>query len=210
MRSKTLVPWAAVAALSLALAPAAAAAGRHIEDGILDDVQLMADAVPGGAPVVVRPFSTDNADLGTGEEGGKDKRVAVAQQMKDECPLLLATHFVTELKKLGPFSEVSCADGDQAPAGAIVVEGEVVLLDPGSRAKRYFVGFGAGKSKVEVKGTIKGADGGQLAEFRHRRIGAMGVGGGKSEKKMIDDCGSIGEDLAEFLSAWAKGQPLKK
>lgn len=207
MRNKILMVLATVAAASLALAPAASA-GRHIEGGILDDVELQADAVPGGAPVVVTSFSTAHADLGTGEEGGKEKRVETAQQMKDACPVLLSSHFVSELKKLGPFPEVSSAD--KGPKGAIVVEGEVTLLDPGSRAKRYLVGFGSGKSKVEVKGKIKGPGGATLAEFRHRRLGVMGLAGGKSEKKMSDDCGSIGEDLAKFLSAWAKGQPLKK
>jgi Domain of unknown function (DUF4410) len=208
MRGKTLALWATVAVAFLALAPAASA--KHIEGGILDDVETKADSIPGDAPVVFMSFSTDNADLGTGEQGGKEKRVQTAQQMKEECPVLLSSHFVAELKKLGPYSEVTRGEDGKAPKGAIVVDGEVTLLDPGSRAKRYFVGFGAGKSKVEVKGVIKGPDGKELASFRHRRIGAMGIGGGKSEKKMTDDCGSIGEDLAEFLSAWAKGQPLKK
>jgi uncharacterized protein GlcG (DUF336 family) len=43
--------------------------------------------------------------------------------------------------------------GNFANAGGlpIVVEGQFVELDTGSRAKRFWVGFGAGKSKCEVQ-----------------------------------------------------------
>ena len=115
-----------------------------------------------------------------------------------------------ELKDQGGFSDVRVDDGSPIPDGAIVVEGSFTQLDPGSKAKRYWVGFGAGKSGTEVEGTVKDAAGNLLAKFRQKRIAAIGVFGGDYVKKMTSDCESIGEDVAEFLSAWAKGKPLKE
>jgi len=90
-----------------------------------------------------------------------------------------------------------------------VIEGEVVTIDPGSRTKRYFVGFGAGKSAIEIAGRVRTAGGTLIAEFRHRRIGAMGIAGGDSLGKLLSDTRSCGEDLAKFMAAWLANKPLK-
>ena len=55
---------------------------------------------------------------------------------------------------------------------------------------------------------MKDADGKTLATFRQRRIGAMGIGGGDSLGKLLSDTRSIGEDIARFLEAWARGKSL--
>ena len=102
----------------------------------------------------------------------------------------------------------SLASGASPVADAIVIEGKFTEMDPGSRAKRYLVGFGAGKSGVSVEGSVTSADGKVLAEFAQRRIGVMGVAGGNSLDKLQSDTRDIGEDIAKFLSAWAKGQKL--
>jgi hypothetical protein len=82
-------------------------------------------------------------------------------------------------------------------------------MDPGSRAKRYFVGYGAGKSGVMVEGKVRSSDGTVLATFEQRRVGVIGVAGGDSMDKLTGDTKAIGEDLAKFLSEWAKGKKLK-
>ena len=82
-------------------------------------------------------------------------------------------------------------------------------LDPGSRAKRYFAGFGAGKSSVKVAGVVTDAQGKTLATFEQRRIGSMGMGGGDSLGKLMADSRNIGEDIATFLARWARGDSLK-
>ena len=90
----------------------------------------------------------------------------------------------------------------------VIVTGKFVTLDPGSRAKRYFAGFGAGKSSVKVVGEVKDASGKTLATFEQRRIGAMGLGGGDSLGKLMADSRSIGEDVAKFMGRWARGDGL--
>jgi len=199
---------AAIASFALALAGTDAPPPQHIQEGALDDIVLHAAAVPPLGPVVIRLFPADQAVLGTGAEGGKDTRVAAAKTMQTTGPKLLADAFVAELKKLGPYADVRLDDGGTIPMNALVIEGEFTQLDPGSRAKRYWGGFGAGKSGTEVKGRVTTAAGDLLAEFRQKRIAVMGFFGGDYESKMRSDCKSIGEDIASFLSKWAKRKRL--
>jgi hypothetical protein len=168
--------------------------------GILDDVQLYTERLPQSLRVVIQPFSATDADLTKGEKKEETKT------MQADGPRLLADRFVAKLKEMGPFSDVSSAPGGGTVADdTLVVEGKFVELDPGSRAKRYLVGMGAGKSGVTVEGSIKSADGTLLATFRQRRIGVMGMAGGDSLGKLTSDAKNIGEDIAKFLSQWAKG-----
>ena len=185
---------------------------RTIEDGALDSILLFVAALE-QAPtrtVVIKPFDASTSDLGTGGKDGKDARQQEAQTIQNEGPRLLAELFVSTLEKSGPFKSVRVLEVDQAvPDGALVVEGKFVTLDPGSRAKRYFAGFGAGKSSVKVAGTVKDSTGRTLASFEQRRIGAMGMGGGDSLAKLRSDSRSIGEDIAKFLAKWARGDNLE-
>ena len=184
---------------------------KTVEGGVLDRIELFVPAFEGSPdrPVVIRSFDTSAADLGTGGKDGKEARQQEAQTMKNEGPRVLAERFVASLEKAGPFKVVRTLKADEAvPEGALVVEGKFVQLDPGSRAKRYFAGFGAGKSSVKVSGKVKDSSGKTLATFEQRRVGAMGVGGGDSLGKLMSDSRSIGEDIAKFLARWARGENL--
>lgn len=184
---------------------------KSIEDGALDHIQLFVAALE-SAPtlaVVMKPFDASVADLGTGGKDGKEDRQSEAKTMQNDGPRVLAERFVASLEKSGPFKSVRVLDITEAvPAGALVVEGKFVTLDPGSRTKRYLAGFGAGKSSVKVVGSVKDSTGRTLATFDQRRIGAMGLGGGDSLGKMMSDARSIGEDIAKFLAKWARGDTL--
>jgi hypothetical protein len=130
--------------------------------------------------------------------------------MQAEGPRVLAERFASALTASGPFKQVVVlTEGEAAPAGALILAGKFVTLDPGSRTKRYFAGFGAGKSSVKVAGTVTDAQGKTLATFEQRRIGAMGIGGGDSLGKLMADSRNIGEDLAKFMARWARGDSLK-
>ena len=183
---------------------------RHIEEGLLDLIDLHVEKPPENVPIVIRPFASDKADLGTGAEGGKETRTAAAKTLQHEGPGLLAESFLAEMKKQGVYSEVRIDDASAIADNALIIEGEFTMIDPGSKAKRYWGGFGAGKSGLEVKGVVKNAAGQVLAEFRQKRIGVMGVFGGDYEGKLRSDCKSVGEDIAVFLSSWAKGKNLEE
>jgi hypothetical protein len=171
---------------------------RTIKEGILDQIKLYVEKPPSTARVSIRPFST--ADL----EGESEE----TKKMKGDAPGMLAERFSAKLKELGPYTDIAPLANAAPASDALVVDGKFTEMDPGSRAKRYLVGFGAGKSGVTVSGAVKAADGKLLAEFEQRRVGVMGVAGGNSLDKLTSDTKDIGEDLAKFLSAWAKGQKL--
>ena len=184
---------------------------KTIEDGVLDRIELFVATLerPGDLTIVIKPFDASAAELGTGGKDGKSARQQEAQTMKNEGPRVLAERFVEELQKTSPFKAARLLKPDESvPEGALVVEGAFVTLDPGSRTKRYFAGFGAGKSAVEVKGVVKDGGGRTLASFSQRRVGAMGVGGGDSLGKLMSDSRSIGEDIAKFVATWARGGSL--
>lgn len=182
-----------------------------VEDGVLDEIHLKVPELEGGAPVVIRKFPTDDADFGTGDEGGKEKRVEAAEMMKKIAPDLLADEIKAELEKGGAFGAVSVVDGDDAaPDGALVVEGEFLSINPGSRAKRYWAGFGAGASGVGVAGRLLDASGTVLAEFKHRKHSGIGLYGGSYVKFMSDDTKDVGSDIALFLTTWAEGGDITK
>jgi hypothetical protein len=190
---------------------AAQAPVTTIKDGVLDKIELHVASLekPGQLVVVMKAFDASAADLGTGGKDGKEARQQEAQTMQSEGPKVLAERFVATLQS-GPFKAVQTLKADEpVPDGALVVEGRFVTMDPGSRAKRYFAGFGAGKSAVAVTGAVKDASGRTLASFEQRRVGAMGLGGGDSLGKLMSDSRSIGEDIANFLAKWAKGESLK-
>jgi hypothetical protein len=183
-----------------------------IEDGALDKIELFVKSIetPANLTVVIRPFDASAADLGTGAKDGKETRQQEAQTMRSEGPRVLAERFVATLQTSGPFKGVRVLKADEAvPDGALVVDGKFVTIDPGSRAKRYFAGFGAGKSSVKVTGTVKDSSGREIAMFEQRRIGTMGMGGGDSLGKLMSDSRSIGEDIGKFLARWARGDSLK-
>ena len=177
---------------------------RTVKGGLLDEIKLYAEKPPTSGRVVIRLFSATDADIVEGDKKDETKT------MQADGPRMLADHFVSKLKQLKSFADVSAIDlAAPAPSDALVVEGKFTELDPGSRAKRYFAGFGAGKSAVTIVGSVKSPDGKLLATFQHRRIGVMGAMGGDSLGKLASDTKDLGEDVAKFLDAWATGKKIK-
>jgi hypothetical protein len=154
---------------------------QTVKGGMLDEVKLYVQTPPSTKTVVMRPFSASDTDITEGDKKDETKK------MQPLAPGILADEFVAKLKPIGPFTDVAVVTGDTVPPDALVVEGKFTEMDPGSRAKRAFVGYGAGKSGVKVQGTIKSADGTVLATFEQRRVGVMGGMGGDS----MDSCAAM-------------------
>ena len=123
--------------------------------------------------------------------------------MQTEAAKILSAAFVEDLESAKVVRAVR-SEGD----GELVIDGSFTEINPGSRTKRYFGGFGAGKSSIAVEGTITDGAGKLLARFKQRRIATMGVMGGDSLAKMRADSENIGEDLAKFIRAWLTGKKL--
>jgi len=178
---------------------------RTISDGVLDQIALYSAAPPAASCVGLRLFTASDADLGTGRGDGKTERQSEAKIIQTTGPQLLADALMAKLRELGPYTKVDIVTSvETKPSCEVNLEGRFAEINPGSRAKRYFVGFGAGKSELAVAGSVFDSMGNLLAKFTQRRIGVMGMGGGDSLGKLTSDTRAIGEDLAKFLSVWAK------
>lgn len=85
----------------------------------------------------------------------------------------------------------------------LVVRGTIVKLNPGSRAARYWGGFGAGAAEVRLKLEVKnGKTGEVLLRVNQERRSGFGVGGGSYTKLLNRSLREIGEDLALVLNAF--------
>jgi hypothetical protein len=107
--------------------------------------------------------------------------------------------FLEGLKKGVPGAAIASAP---PASGALIVRGKVTTLDPGSRAKRMWVGYGAGAARTAIEGEIVDASTGQvLVRFtQERRSGIERFGRGSSyEEIMKRNLTAIGEDVANLL-----------
>jgi len=157
------------------------------------------------AGLVVKMFSTRNTDFGTGEKEGKEKAHLVAEQMEATAPTALAQSIVNRLREGGAFASVSLHDGGEVPPGAMTLEGEFTVLNPGSRGKRFWIGMGAGRSRICVTGRVADPAGRPLLTFDHCRSGNLGWFGGRAEGMMFTDVAGTAEKVSEFLEGWAQG-----
>lgn len=181
----------------------------NIKDGALDEIHLKVASIDKGVPIVIRTFSTEGVDLGTGGKKAKnEQRADATKTMVKVAPDMLVEAFTKAIADSKTFGEVLPAGTDPVPDNALVVEGKFTKIDPGSRAKRYWGGFGAGKSGVGVEGTVKDASGKVLAEFAHMKNSGIGFGGGDYVKFLSDDTKDVGHDIAIFLVKWATGGDL--
>jgi hypothetical protein len=138
--------------------------------------------------VVIEPLDISGA--APVEEADMAERVAKALAEATEP-------FVDGLK-----AKTSLALVSEASERTLIVRGKVTKLEPGSRAKRMFVGFGAGAACAGVSGEIVDAATGEvLLRFtQERRSGIDRFGRGSSyEEIMKRSLRAIGADVANLL-----------
>src|SRR3954470_1627820 len=87
-------------------------------------------------------------------------------------------------------------------SNTLLVRGKITTLDPGSRAKRMWVGYGAGAARTAIEGEIVDAKTGEvLVRFtQERRSGIDRFGrGSRYEEIMKRNLIAIGEDVGNIL-----------
>ncbi len=174
------------------------------EEVKLDSYRVLGD-LPAGSQVLVKAFGTENTHFG---KLNKERQKETAANMKAVAPVSLQQSLIQHLTSEGAFSEVAAYEEGEPPANAVLVEGEFTILNPGNRNKRYFIGAGAGKSKVCVEGRVVTAAGELLGEFADCRSGTgmMAFTGGRAEGMMSNDVYRGAVNIGDFLSTWAAGQ----
>ncbi|MEY2482574.1 MAG: hypothetical protein QOK24_1102 [Verrucomicrobiota bacterium] len=87
--------------------------------------------------------------------------------------------------------------------GTLIIRARMTKLDPGSRAARYWAGFGAGAVKIQLVGEI--VDGNSkrvLVRFRQERRSGFGAFGGGYEELFTRTARQIGGDIAGLVNAF--------
>lgn len=85
----------------------------------------------------------------------------------------------------------------------LVITATIVKMNPGSRAARYWGGFGAGAAGTGLEIVVKdGKSGNVLLRIHQERRSGFGVGGGNYVKLMQRNLREVGEDVALVLSAF--------
>lgn len=102
---------------------------------------------------------------------------------------------------------ILATDAGPAAGRELVVRGKVTQMNPGSRALRYWVSFGAGQSRVEISGeVVDAASNTILARFVHARSSGIGTWGGDYQKFLTDDTRDVGEDVGKMLIQFDKSR----
>lgn len=98
---------------------------------------------------------------------------------------------------------VSIAASAPKTADTLIIRGKVVEINPGSRAARYFAGFGAGAAGAKIQGEIVDAKTNQvLARFTQERRSGTGAAGGGYEDLLNRDIKTIGGDVGRMLKVF--------
>ncbi|GAC1396697.1 MAG: hypothetical protein NVSMB68_13340 [Thermoanaerobaculia bacterium] len=177
--------------------PAPTAPGHYKEWGQdIDDIEVVKGfRMSDYDRVVVLPFETSATPMPDKDDKSYDTIKSV-----------LASYRFTLVEAMRPElkSKAAVEQADKAPKSAktLVIRGKVEALSPGSRAKRYVGGFGAGAAGTKLSGEIADAKSGAvLIRFTQERRsgGTFKFAGGKDMDVMRDSIHAEGKDIAHIL-----------
>lgn len=141
--------------------------------------------------VAIQPLATDSVALPPSDENTYEPVRSILDRF--------TTIFAQGLRE-GLDKPVDLAEGTPTQAHSLILRGKVLLLDPGSRAKRYWGGFGAGAVRVEVRCELVDAGSGEvLLSFTQQRRSGFGGFGGGYEDLMARTIRQIGDDTTNLL-----------
>jgi len=172
------------------------APGKYSEwNGEIDELEVVQRfKLADYSKVVVQPFDTKDTPL-----PGKDDNTYAAVKGVLAAP---AGPFTQGLSgELG--DRVAVSQGSEGGEKTLLVRGKVASMEPGSRAKRFWGGFGAGAASGGLEGEVVDAATGQvLLRFKQERRSALGPLAGDYVELMNRNLVTIGQDLAGVLKAF--------
>lgn len=145
--------------------------------------------------LVIRDVKMDKAEYTRVDEEERPK----IEAMKPMLNSMFSESLEMELKTRKLFKSIQ-KNGD-AKNKAIILEAEIIEFNAGSRALRFWVGFGAGKTYLMMKGRfIDAQTGKELASFVDRETGFKGVATMESYEGLFPhQAKSLGENVANFI-----------
>lgn len=143
--------------------------------------------------LVVLPFDTSSTPR---PEAGDNTVEAVDEVLAD-----VAGPIAAGLREASGERAIETAATAPEEAGVLVLRGRVLEMDPGSRAARYWGGFGAGAARAKLAAELVDAASGRvLLRFTQERRSGVGVAGGDYANLMRRNLRKIGEDLGNGLA----------
>ena len=143
-------------------------------------IMLALSACASGSTKVILPKTT-TAIFSTAQIQHSQDAVSV--------PADITQRFESKLKEL-----LFVSDGFQ-PGTDLTVAYRFIEYDPGSRLRRYMIGFGAGKGEVTVEMSFKDAAGNELAKIENGGEISMGFFGGSIDQAI--------DEMAKKSAAYA-------
>lgn len=144
--------------------------------------------------IVVTPFDTEEVKLPEKDDNTYEPVKKV---------LASATEGFVQGLRGSVDAKVTLDEKTGKSADTLVIHGKVLTMDPGSKAARYWAGFGAGAAKAKIQGEIVDAKSGEvLAKFTQERRSGVGMMGGDYQELMQRNLNAIGEDVANILKAF--------
>lgn len=141
--------------------------------------------------IVVEPFKT--ADVKMPEK--EDNSYKPVSNVLASATETLVSGLRTESDRTVSISEKVPKSSD-----TLIVRGKLLEINPGSRAARYFAGFGAGAAGAKIEGEVVDAKTGEvLVKFTQERRSGTGAGGGGYEDLLNRDLKTIGGDIGRML-----------
>jgi hypothetical protein len=165
----------------------------------IDELEIVKTfKIAGYDHVVVEPFDTSKVPL----PDQKERWYGTMKMTLAGYTQAFAEAFQKELKAKAAVEQASPAPKS---AKTLVLRGTVLDLDPGTRAGRYFGGFGAGaastKMTVEIVDAATGEVLARVTQAR-RSAGTFKPGGGSDLDVMRDAIHAAGKDVAHVLDAF--------
>ena len=147
--------------------------------------------------LVIVPFDTSDTELPEKDDNTYEPVKNVLKNLSE--PLVEG---VNEGLPKNVKLEAEAGDSTKAPR-TLVLRGKVVTMNPGSRAARYWGGFGAGAAATAIEGeVVDAATGAVLLKFTQERRSGVGVAGGDYENLLNRNLEKIGEDVALILKSF--------
>ena len=180
--------------------PANTAPGTYKQWGQdIDEIEILKTfKVSDYSTIAVKPLDTSSTPMP--DKG--DRSYDSIKTVLDSYTETLIEGLRGELKA---HAKVEQASGTDKSARTLLVRAKVESLSPGSRAKRYVGGFGAGAAGTKISGDlVDSASGKVLAHFSQERrsAGSFKFAGGNDQQVMRDSIHAVAEDIAHILDAF--------
>ena len=204
MKNLTTLALLLVFLVAAAAGPASAAKklpttpGKYTEWGEdIDELEIVETFELGDYDrIVVTQFDGSATSLPSEDD---NTYAAVKQVLADTATPLVLGIREAEGRKL----PAEVGEASTSTPKTLLIRGKVLEMDPGSRAKRYWGGFGAGAAAVQLAGEVVDAASGKvLLRFTQARRSGFGIGGGGYPQLLNRNLRAIGEDLVFILQAF--------